>query len=110
VGPSTGMGGMVIKLSTTFAKEVVTGLVYLGITSVDGVEYSGLMIDAKRIVGMRGRLSFPIAAVTWSVLTWNCRRTKRGTLCHSICDHRPSPSALIPNHCQSYAHGLMDCH
>ena len=40
-----------IKQSTTFAEEVVTGLVYLGITSVDGVEYSGLMIDGKRIVG-----------------------------------------------------------
>jgi len=36
---------MVIKQSITFAEEVVTELVYLGITSVDGVEYSGLMID-----------------------------------------------------------------
>ena len=34
-----------IKLGTTFAEEVVTGLVYLGITRVDSVEYSGLMID-----------------------------------------------------------------
>ena len=39
-------------LGTTFAEEVVTGLVYLGITSVNSVEYSGLMIDGKRIVGM----------------------------------------------------------
>jgi len=37
----------VIKQSTTSVEEVVTGLVYLGITSVDGVEYSGLMIDGS---------------------------------------------------------------
>jgi len=34
---------MVIKLGTTFAEEVVTGLAYLQITSVDSVVYSGLM-------------------------------------------------------------------
>jgi len=44
------MGGMVIKLSTTFAEEVVY---WVGIRSVDGVEYSGLMMDGKRIVGMQ---------------------------------------------------------
>ena len=44
---------MVTTLGTTFAEEVVTGLVYLGITSVNSVEYSGLMIDGKRIVGMQ---------------------------------------------------------
>jgi len=38
----------VIELSTTSAEGVVTGLVYLGITSVDSV-YSGLMIDGGRI-------------------------------------------------------------
>jgi len=43
----------VTTLGTTFAEEVVTGLVYLGITSVNSVEYSGLMIDGKRIVGMQ---------------------------------------------------------
>ena len=45
--------------------------------------------------------------MTWSVLTWNCRRTNRGTLWHSICllcDHCPSPSALITNRCQPYPH------
>ena len=41
-----------ITLGTTFAEEVVTGLVYLGIASVDSVEYSGLMIDGERIVGI----------------------------------------------------------
>jgi len=41
----------VIKPGTMFAEEVVTGLVYLGITTVDSAEYSGLMID-------RGRISF----------------------------------------------------
>jgi len=40
---------MVIKLGTTFAEEVVTGLVYLGITNVDSVEYSGLMMDGESI-------------------------------------------------------------
>ena len=40
---------MVIKLGTTFAEEVVTRLVYLGVTRVDSVEYSGLMIDGLRI-------------------------------------------------------------
>ena len=49
-----------IKLGTTFAEEVVTGLVYLGITSIDGVEYSGLMIDGKRIVGMQVGFHFPL--------------------------------------------------
>lgn len=43
----------VIKPGTTFAEEVVTGLAYLEITSVDSVEYSGLMIDGERIVGMQ---------------------------------------------------------
>jgi len=33
----------VIKLSGSFTDEVVTGLIYLGITSVDSVEYSGLV-------------------------------------------------------------------
>jgi len=54
------MGGMVIKQSTTFAEEVVTGLVYLGVLSVDGVKYSGLMIDGKRIVGMQVGFHFPL--------------------------------------------------
>ena len=54
------MGGMVIKQSTTFADAVVTGLVYLGITSVYGVEYSGLMIDGKRIVGMQVGFHSPL--------------------------------------------------
>jgi len=27
-----------------------------------------------------------------------------------LCDHRASLSALIANHCWSYAHGLMGCH
>jgi len=40
---------MVIKLGTKFTEEVVTGFVYLGITGVDSVEYSGLMIDGERI-------------------------------------------------------------
>ena len=40
---------MVIKLGTTFAEEVVTGLIYLIVTSVDSVEYSGLVIDRERI-------------------------------------------------------------
>ena len=43
---------MVITLGTTFAEEVVTGLVSLGITSVDSIDYSGLIIDGERIVGM----------------------------------------------------------
>ena len=43
----------VIKPGTTFAEEVITGLAYLEITSVDSVEYSGLMIDGERIVGMQ---------------------------------------------------------
>ena len=47
----------VIKPGTTFAEEVVTGLAYLEITSVDSVEYSGLMIDGERIVGMQVRFS-----------------------------------------------------
>jgi len=34
-----------IKPRTTFVEEVITGLAYLEITSVDSVEYSGLMID-----------------------------------------------------------------
>ena len=42
-----------IELRTTFAEEVITGLVYVEITSVDGVEYSGLMVDGKQIVGMQ---------------------------------------------------------
>ena len=37
----------------TFAEEVVTGLVYLGVTSVDSVEYSRLTIDGEWIVGMQ---------------------------------------------------------
>ena len=41
-----------IPLGTTFAEEVVTGLAYLGITGVDGVDYSGLVIDGERIVGI----------------------------------------------------------
>ena len=41
-----------IKPRTTFVEEVITGLAYLEITSVDSVEYSGLMIDAERIVGI----------------------------------------------------------
>lgn len=45
-----------IKPGTTFAEEVVTGLAYLEITTVDSVEYSGLMIDAERIVGMQVRV------------------------------------------------------
>lgn len=49
----------VIKPGTTFAEEVVTGLAYLEITSVDSVEYSGLMIDGERIVGMQVRLCVP---------------------------------------------------
>jgi len=43
----------VITIGTTVAEEVVTVWVYLGITSVDSVEYSGLMIDGERIVGMQ---------------------------------------------------------
>jgi len=54
------MGGRVIKLSTTFAEEVVTGLVYLGAASVDGVEYFRLMIDGRRIVGMQVGFHFPL--------------------------------------------------
>jgi len=41
------------EMGTTFDEEVVTGLVYLGITSVDSVEYSRLTIDGERIVGMQ---------------------------------------------------------
>jgi len=43
------MREMVNKLGTTFAEEVVTGLVYLGVTNVDSVKYCGLMIDVERI-------------------------------------------------------------
>jgi len=45
----------VIKLGTTVAEEVVTGLIYLGVTSVDRVEYSGLVIDGS---------AFPLALIT----------------------------------------------
>lgn len=59
----------VIKPGTTFAEEVVTGLAYLEITSVDSVEYSGLMIDGERIVGMQVRFRCRIPTTKWRVLT-----------------------------------------
>jgi len=58
---------MVTTLGTMFAEEVVTMLVYLGITSIDSVEYSGLMID-ERIVGMQK------AACIYGLLTIDNRR------------------------------------
>jgi len=89
----------VIKPGTTFAEEVITGLPYLEITSVDSVEYSGVMMDGERIVGMQVRFRVPSPTTNWMILTWNCRQTKRVTLWHSICllcDHHQSPSPLWP--------------
>jgi len=40
--------------------EVVTGLAYLEITRADRVEYSGLMIDGERIVGMQVDFRVPL--------------------------------------------------
>jgi len=59
---------MVTTLGTMFAEEVVTMLVYLEITSIDSVEYSGLMIDGERIVGMQK------AACIYGLLTIDNRR------------------------------------
>ena len=56
-----------ITLGTTFTKEVVTGLVYLGITSVDSVESSRLMIDGG--CGDTDRLSCSVSVMTRSMLT-----------------------------------------
>ena len=77
---------------------------HLEITSANSVEYSGLMIDGQRIVGLQVAFVFHCGD---DLLTWNCRRTNRGTLWHSICslcDHFPSPSAPITNRCQSFPH------
>jgi hypothetical protein len=69
----------VIKPGTTFAEEVVTGLAYLEITSVDSVEYSGLMIDGERIVGMQVRFRVPThRAMDWTVLTWDFADRRSG--------------------------------
>ena len=49
---------MGITLGTTFAEEVVIGLVYLGITNADSVEYSVLIIDGEDC-GHAARLHVP---------------------------------------------------
>jgi len=40
--------------------EVVSESAYLKITNADDVEYSGLMIDGQRIVGMQVGLCVPL--------------------------------------------------
>jgi len=51
----------VIKLGTTFAEEVATGLSYLRVTSVDSIESPGLTIDGERIVGMQVGFHVPFS-------------------------------------------------
>ena len=53
-------GKRLITPGTTVTEEVVTELAYLGITSTDNVEYSGLMIDGQQIVCMQVGFRAPL--------------------------------------------------
>jgi len=49
-----------MKPGIMFAEEVVTGWAYLEITCVGRVEYSGLVTDGERIVGMQEGFRVPL--------------------------------------------------